>query len=298
MADPARRFDTAGLRWTAAGDHIPRPAADISHSDPGPFWVLYAALVSALLYMGVRSSWNLLFVFLVSLAFGVVAARTRSLVGVSLSHGLANISFFLIFPLFMAGTAEKFDLVVSVPVINTPTHTVQVSPTQTNEPIVPQPLVLIPITGPTATSTQQFEQPAACDSHPNWVVYVTQPEDTLELIGARYGINNVALRDANCFEDDRQLIAGWGLFVPFDLVLSPTPSLQVIFSALNTPTITPTKKPTANHQPVPPTTSSGGYANTRFTDSDPRTSHTTPTGITHLSTNSDAAPAPPPTQEN
>jgi LysM repeat protein len=207
---------------------------------------LYAALVSALLYMGVRSSWNLLFVFLVSLAFGVVAARTRSLVGVSISHGLANISFFLIFPLFMAGTAEKFDppLVVSVPVINTPSHTVQVSPTQTNEPIVPQPLVLIPITGPTATSTQQFEQPAACDSHPNWVVYVTQPEDTLELIGARYGINNVALRDANCFEDGRQLAAGQGLFVPFDQVFSPTPSPQVIFSALNTPTITPTKKPT------------------------------------------------------
>ena len=88
----------------------------------------------------------------------------------------------------MAGTAENVDppLVVSVPVINTPTHTVQVSPTQTNEPIVPQPLVLIPITGPTATSTQQFEQPAACDSHPNWVVYVAKPGDTLELMIEQY----------------------------------------------------------------------------------------------------------------
>ena len=212
----------------------------------GRFGILYVALLFSLLYLGFYSFWFFLFVFLVGLAFGVIAARTRSLVGVSISHGLANVSLFLLFPLLMAGTAAKVDPLpaVSVPVITAPTQTIQVSPTRTTEPVESQSLVLIPITGPTATPIPVIDNQAACDLHPNWVVYVAHQGETLASISAIYGIDQAALSSANCFEDNHQISAGQGLFVPFDLILSPTPSPRVMFASLNTPTITPTKKPT------------------------------------------------------
>jgi membrane protease YdiL (CAAX protease family) len=222
------------------------------------FGILYVALVFALQYLVFRSLWTLLFVFLVGLAFGIAADRTRSLVGVSLSHGLANVSFFLIFPLLIAGTAAKVDppLAAAVPASSTPTLDANVSPTRTNEPIETQSLVLIPATGPTVTPFLSVEEQVSCGLHPNWVVYVTQVGDTLVSISAKYSIDITELRNANCFEEDYQLSGPEGLFVPFDLILrstptllfdlslSPTPTLPFVFSSLNTPTVTPTKKPT------------------------------------------------------
>jgi hypothetical protein len=219
----------------------------------GRFGILYVALVFALLHLGYRSLWDLLFIILVGLGFGVVAARTRSLVGVSLSHGLANVGLFLVFPLLMVGTAAKAEpaLVISVPVVSTPTPVNQGSPTPTFELEVTQPLVLIPVTGPTATPIPPAEQQAACDSHSNWVVYVVQAEDTLESISNIYEISLVELRRANCFEDSSLVQSGQGLFVPFDLLLSPTPTQRVLFSSLNTPSATPTKKPTRKPPAIP-----------------------------------------------
>jgi len=222
----------------------------------GRLGILYAALISALLYVGYRSLPVLFFIFLVSLAFAFIAARTRSLVGVSLSHSLANISFFLLFPLLLANNTSSTQppLAVSATVTSTPTRVIEVSPLPTETITVQQPVVLIPITGRTATPVPTINQQLGCDAHPDWVVYVVQPGDTLNSIAAVYGINAAELAAANCLAEDLQIKAGQGLFVPFDLLPSLTPTQRVLFAALNTPTVTPTRKPTRK---PPPTATTG-----------------------------------------
>lgn len=61
---------------------------------------LYVAALYSILNLGDHSSPNLFFVFGVSLFFGRVVAGTRSILGVSLAHGLANIVLFLILPTY------------------------------------------------------------------------------------------------------------------------------------------------------------------------------------------------------
>lgn len=213
------------------------------------YGILYTALVFALLHLEFQSFWHVLFMFLVGLLFGVIAFRTRSIVGISLAHGLASASLFLVFPVLMASASSKVDppLVVSVPEIITvtqvPTHTMQPTRTPGNQPSETYTLVLIPETGKTATESSPTPQPTECGLHPNWVVYIAQPGDTLESVSEIYGIEPGELISANCFSENQLLATGQGFFVPFDLLKSPTPSLQVLFAALNTPTVTPTKKP-------------------------------------------------------
>ena len=213
----------------------------------GRLGILYVALVFTLQYLGFRSLPGLLFIFLFGLASGWLVARTRSLVGVSLAHGLANISLFLAFPLLMSVLTAKVETPqdILVQVTTTPSLTPPPSPTlaPTLAPQATQPLVLIPVTGRTATPTATISRGAACDRHINWVVYVTREDETLQSISALYGISAQELSAANCFEEDYQVSSGQGLFVPYDLIPSPTSSPVFIFSSMNTPTITPTRKP-------------------------------------------------------
>ncbi|MCB0059868.1 MAG: CPBP family intramembrane metalloprotease, partial [Caldilineaceae bacterium] len=64
----------------------------------GRFGLIYVALVFAVLHIGYKSLVDVLFVFAVGLFFGWVVFRTRSIVGVTLSHGLTNIMLFLVMP--------------------------------------------------------------------------------------------------------------------------------------------------------------------------------------------------------
>lgn len=59
---------------------------------------LYISLLFAVLHIGYRSVTDFVFVFLVGWFFSLVAVRTRSILGVSLAHGLTNITLFLVFP--------------------------------------------------------------------------------------------------------------------------------------------------------------------------------------------------------
>jgi len=63
---------------------------------------VYISLLFAVLHIGYKSWVDLAFVFLVGFAFSIVVERTRSLVGVTVAHGLTNISLFLVFP-FVVG---------------------------------------------------------------------------------------------------------------------------------------------------------------------------------------------------
>ena len=58
--------------------------------------ILYIALVSTVLVIGYRSPLNLLFVFGVSLFFGIVAYKSQSILGVSVAHGLMSVLMLVI----------------------------------------------------------------------------------------------------------------------------------------------------------------------------------------------------------
>ncbi len=61
--------------------------------------LVYVSAIFAVLHIGHRSLADVFFVFGVALLFGWFVRRTRSIVGVSLTHGLINIWLFLIAPL-------------------------------------------------------------------------------------------------------------------------------------------------------------------------------------------------------
>ena len=60
-------------------------------------WI-YASLVFAALHIGYRSPVDLLFVFGVGLLYGWVFERSRSIVGTSIGHGVANVTLFFVAP--------------------------------------------------------------------------------------------------------------------------------------------------------------------------------------------------------
>lgn len=60
--------------------------------------LFYMASLFAVLHIGNHSWADVLFVFIVALIFGIVVWRTRSLVGVTIAHGLTNITLFLVLP--------------------------------------------------------------------------------------------------------------------------------------------------------------------------------------------------------
>jgi membrane protease YdiL (CAAX protease family) len=64
----------------------------------------YVSLLFGLLHSGYRSPPDVIFVIGVALFFAVVVARTRSLTGVAVAHGLTNVMLFLIAPNLVAGS--------------------------------------------------------------------------------------------------------------------------------------------------------------------------------------------------
>ena len=70
----------------------------------GRFGLVYVALIFAVLHIGYKSVVDVVFVFAVGFFFGWVVWKTRSIVGVTLAHGLTNIMLFLVMP-FLAATA-------------------------------------------------------------------------------------------------------------------------------------------------------------------------------------------------
>jgi membrane protease YdiL (CAAX protease family) len=63
--------------------------------------LVYTAVIFAVLHMGYQSWLDLIFVITVALFFGWVVQRSGSILGVTLAHGLINISLFLVFPFLL-----------------------------------------------------------------------------------------------------------------------------------------------------------------------------------------------------
>jgi len=67
----------------------------------GEWGLVYVSGVFAALHIGYLSPPHAGLMFMVGLVFGWLAARTRSIVGVAVAHGLTNIVLYLIFPLVL-----------------------------------------------------------------------------------------------------------------------------------------------------------------------------------------------------
>lgn len=60
--------------------------------------VIYVSVIFAILHLGYRSVSDFWFVFAIALLYGWVVRRTGSIIGVSVSHGITNITLFLVMP--------------------------------------------------------------------------------------------------------------------------------------------------------------------------------------------------------
>jgi membrane protease YdiL (CAAX protease family) len=64
----------------------------------GSFYWIYGSAVYAVLQIGQGSIANCVFALVLSLYFGIAVKYTRSIIGVSLGHGLINVGLFLVLP--------------------------------------------------------------------------------------------------------------------------------------------------------------------------------------------------------
>jgi membrane protease YdiL (CAAX protease family) len=121
----------------------------------GRFGVLYVAILFTTLHVGYKSLLDVLFVFGVALFFGWAVAKTRSILGVTLSHGLINIVLFLVVPLLPVFNPPPPPLALGTPLppLMTSTPTVTVSATPTASVPTPTPTLSPPTATPTLTPT-------------------------------------------------------------------------------------------------------------------------------------------------
>ena len=73
----------------------------------GRLGIPYIAVIYAVFHLGYHSVLDLLFVFGVALVFGWFVWRTGSILGVILSHGLTNITLYLVLPILLAQPASS-----------------------------------------------------------------------------------------------------------------------------------------------------------------------------------------------
>lgn len=64
----------------------------------GQTGLIFVALVFTVLHIGYHSLLDVIFVFAVAKIFGFLVQRNKTLLGVSIAHGLINVSLYLIFP--------------------------------------------------------------------------------------------------------------------------------------------------------------------------------------------------------
>lgn len=63
--------------------------------------LLYTALIFTTMHIGWKSFPDMIFVFCVAIFYGYAFQKTRSLSGVTLSHGLSNTFLFIVVPFMM-----------------------------------------------------------------------------------------------------------------------------------------------------------------------------------------------------
>jgi LysM repeat protein/membrane protease YdiL (CAAX protease family) len=185
--------------------------------------ILYVTVVFAVLHLGYKSAVDVAFVFAVGLLFGWTVAKTRCLLGVTLSHGITNIALYLVVPFLgiAATTAPSIgvqDVQISAHEFSQEVQRMQAlaSPPQI-EPIPPPSATPTPspTTTPAATPEpvempppQPTEEPSPTET------YIVQPDDSLSDIAAMYETTVDELLRLNDLLQPDLLYAGQAIVVP------------------------------------------------------------------------------------
>ena len=90
----------------------------------GRYGILYVSAIFAVLHIGYRSLWDVAFVFMVALFFSLTVTRTRSIFGVTISHGLTNITLYLVLPFLLNPSTNPTATIPRIEVDGNPTQLV------------------------------------------------------------------------------------------------------------------------------------------------------------------------------
>lgn len=121
--------------------------------------VLYVSLIFSVLHFGYKSALDAIFVFWAAVIFSAITLYTGSILGVTLAHGLTNITLFLVFPIILASPLPVGDPVRSV----SPTPIVETTPT----PFQPIILDITPSVTPSAQAIEVFPSTATPSATPS-----------------------------------------------------------------------------------------------------------------------------------
>ena len=207
----------------------------------GKLSILYVAVVFAVLHLGYKSVSDVAFVFAVGLLFGWLVARTRSLVGVTLSHGITNVTLYLVVPfLGIAAVATPATGVQNVEELTRDLsyeiQHLQALRSSSGQALPSDPgQVLIrastatqtPTPAPTATPTAT---PSPTPTPPPPEVsdtYTVQPGDSLADIAALYSTTVEALLQLNDLPEPSLLYSGQIIVVP-PRVAPPPANVHVV----------------------------------------------------------------------
>ena len=185
----------------------------------GGFGLVYISALFAALHIGYRSVLDLVFVFSVAIFFSLVAYKTRSILGVTLAHGLANIGLFLIFPFISAALGRSHTRPAeSLAATAAPT------PGQFSGPALwgaPPTHTFTPTASPTTTPTSaSTPSPSLCAPPEDWVAYTVQPGDSLAAFRQIFDLRKSDLLAANCDPGLEEVVPGQSFYLPY---LPPTP---------------------------------------------------------------------------
>ena len=235
----------------------------------GTFGLIFVSILFAALHIGYKSILDLVFVFVVAVYFSLASQKTRSLLGVTVAHGLTNIGLFLIFPFIVAAPRPVLSQPTSVPpVIQLPAGSLQetavpatATPGQISGPALwgappthtPGPTVTalptrtaLPSATPSPTPTiTPTVTPNVCAPPENWVAYTVKAGDNLALFRQLFHIKKSDLLAANCNPALEEVVVGQVFYLPY-IPPTPVPTIKLQPSAV------PVKPPGERPQPEPP----------------------------------------------
>jgi membrane protease YdiL (CAAX protease family)/LysM repeat protein len=226
----------------------------------------YVAAVFTVLHIGYRSIPDLIFVFAVAVYFGWVVQRSGSLLGVTVAHGLTNISLFLIFPFLVGQPNVKTPTspeIMAPPVRTwkaTPRATFTLTPSHTSAILLSSASTLCPSQKPSETLSAPSATQAC--SHPaGWATRRVKAGDSAASLSTEYGISLRILLQANCLRKTDPVQTGMTILVPpiiptVSIYLNPTVRpTQTIAPASTMPPLEPTQWPLPTATWFPPTQS-------------------------------------------
>jgi LysM repeat protein/membrane protease YdiL (CAAX protease family) len=190
----------------------------------GKLSILYVAVVFAVLHLGYKSVSDVAFVFAVGLLFGWLVARTRSLLGVTLSHGITNVTLYLVVPFL--GIAAATTPGTGVQNVQELTQDIsrEIQHIQALRPRSGQVLIRAPTetpaptltaTGtPAPTPTPPPPPPPPEPEAPAAETYTVQPGDSLADIAALYSTTVEELLRLNDLPEPSLLYTGQTIVVP------------------------------------------------------------------------------------